>query len=370
MIDFGSNETFIKNYQELKSSRKMGELYKCDRRYITAHAKKIGYDYSVHKERKISKIPPEEVYKLYLELKSCKKVGELFNCSGTAVLNYLNKNNYSLLPQGKLSLISDEKFVSLYNELKSAKKVAQKLNCSDTAIINHAKKIGYDINSNKEYKLSEANKEEILSNYLIKSSTELAKQFNVSRGMITKLWYDNSLLNKINPNPKTTEIDLAGQQFGYWTVLKKSVRRTKSGGIYWICKCKCGIEKEVSSLSLRQGVSLSCGAHSNISKGNEKIKKILQEANIPFELEKKFFTCIDKKELPFDFFVNNTYLIEYDGIQHFQEGIFDYEYTHYHDIIKSKWCKDSSIPLIRIPYTHYDNLILKDLLLESSNFIE
>ena len=41
-----------------------------------------------------------------------------------------------------------------------------------------------------------------------------------------------------------------------------------------------------------------------------------------------------------------------------------------HDLIKSKWCKENNIPLIRIPYTHFDNLCLNDLLLETSNFIE
>ena len=61
MINFGDDITFIKNYQELKSSRKMGQLYNCDKSSIINHAKKIGYDYSNNKEIKISKIPVEEV---------------------------------------------------------------------------------------------------------------------------------------------------------------------------------------------------------------------------------------------------------------------------------------------------------------------
>lgn len=75
--------------------------------------------------------------------------------------------------------------------------------------------------------------------------------------------------------------------------------------------------------------------------------------------------------MPFDFYVNNSYLIEYDGIQHYDENtIFDYEYTHKHDLIKSEWCKNNNITLIRIPYTHYDNLTIDDLIPETSNFIE
>lgn len=59
MIDFGSDEEFIENYKKLKSSRKMGELYNCDKKSITTHAKKIGYDYSSNKEIKITNVPIE-----------------------------------------------------------------------------------------------------------------------------------------------------------------------------------------------------------------------------------------------------------------------------------------------------------------------
>ena len=40
MINFGDDATFIANYEKLKSSRKMGELYGCDKKTITTHAKK------------------------------------------------------------------------------------------------------------------------------------------------------------------------------------------------------------------------------------------------------------------------------------------------------------------------------------------
>ena len=127
--------------------------------------------------------------------------------------------------------------------------------------------------------------------------------------------------------------------------------------------------RDVQGSSLRQGLSLSCGNHSNVSKGNALISKILQENNINFETEKKFADCKDKGVLPFDFYVEDSYLIEYDGIQHYQETMYDYEYTHAHDLIKNNWCKEKGIPLIRIPYTHFDNLCLEDLMLDTSKFI-
>lgn len=370
-IDFGSDENFISNYQKLKSAQKMSDLYGCSKTTILNHAKKIGYDTSNNKEIKITLIPIEQIIADYEELQSADKVGSKYGCSGTAVRNYLEKNNYKLTKfNSKTRTFNQEQFILDYNELKSADKMAKIYNCSDTTILNYAKKIGYDPNSNKKYKLTEEDKIFIINSYNQFSSTELANKFNVSRGMITKIWFDNNLIGKDVNNIKTTEIDITNQDFGYWHVLYKTDKRNAAGVIYWHCRCKCGVEKDVLGTSLRSHTSLSCGNHSNVSKGNFKIMQLLKDANIPFETEKKFKTCKDQKEMPFDFYVNNSYLIEYDGIQHFEESVFDYGYTHKHDLMKSEWCKKNNIPLIRIPYIHYDELCLNDLKLETSNFIE
>ena len=265
---------------------------------------------------------------------------------------------------------SNEDFIKKYEELKSSRKMGEFYHCDKSSVLNHAKAIGYDVNSNKQYKLSQKDKENIIKNYNIKTSNQLAKQYNVSRGMITKIWYDNHLSGKETKN-NPFFIDLTGQVFGKWTVLGLSNKKSANGGLYWHCKCECGKEKDVLGLSLKTHRSLSCGNHSNISKGNVKISEILDEAGIEYELEKKFSSCKDKTYLPFDFYVNNKYLIEYDGQQHYdKKSIFDYEYTHKHDIIKSEWCKNNKIPLIRIPYTRYNDLCLEDLLLNTSQYIE
>ena len=266
--------------------------------------------------------------------------------------------------------ISNEDFINKYKELKSSRKVAEFFGCSKTTILRHCKEINFDPKTIQNSKLSQDNKQEIINHYNDKTSTELAKEFNVSRGMITKVWYDAKLSGKtININ-NTSKIDMTNQKIGKWTVLYKTDKTNSAGCIYWHCKCECGREKDVLGTSLRDKKSLSCGLHNNISKGNVKISEILDEANINYEVEKTFKTCKDKKELPFDFYVNNQYLIEYDGEQHFnQDSPFDYKYTHNHDILKNNWCKENNIPLIRIPYTIYNELSLKDLLLETSQYI-
>lgn len=54
-------------------------------------------------------------------------------------------------------------------------------------------------------------------------------------------------------------LDLTGQHFGRWTVLKRDF--SKKGTAYWICQCKCGTIKSVCGSSLRKGVSTSCGCY-------------------------------------------------------------------------------------------------------------
>lgn len=39
-INWGTDEEFIAKYEELKSSRKMGEFYNCDKSSVLNHAKK------------------------------------------------------------------------------------------------------------------------------------------------------------------------------------------------------------------------------------------------------------------------------------------------------------------------------------------
>lgn len=74
----------------------------------------------------------------------------------------------------------------------------------------------------------------------------------------------------------------------------------------------------------------------------------------------------------FDFYVNNSYIIEFDGKQHFYEtNYFSQSLSEIqeHDAYKNNWCKTNGIPLIRISYRDQDNISLNDLLLESTTFL-
>jgi hypothetical protein len=53
-------------------------------------------------------------------------------------------------------------------------------------------------------------------------------------------------------------IDLTGQRFGKWVVLKRAAKNSQNQPT-WLCKCDCGTEAIVDGHNLKQGYSTSCG---------------------------------------------------------------------------------------------------------------
>lgn len=166
-----------------------------------------------------------------------------------------------------------------------------------------------------------------------------------------------------------------GKQFGKLTVLEDSGERTKKQCIIWKCKCECGNITFANTDVLNKGEKISCGCL-NKSHGEYKIQQLLIKYNILFEEEKTFPTCkISTTPLRFDFYVNNQYLIEFDGRQHFYARNAGWDTdehlteTHMRDMFKNRWCQNNNIELIRIPYWHLENIQIQDLMLETSQFI-
>ena len=176
---------------------------------------------------------------------------------------------------------------------------------------------------------------------------------------------------------KTREVntkDITNERFGYLVALKPTDERD-AGAVVWECQCDCGKRYYVRSTALRSHHTLSCGCMTE-SKGELAIKNILNANQISFKQETIFSSCRFPSTngiVRFDFYVNNEYIIEFDGKQHFQDtgGFFTtsrVEEIQLHDEYKTQWCKENNIPLIRIPYTHLEHINIKDLLLETTTF--
>lgn len=169
--------------------------------------------------------------------------------------------------------------------------------------------------------------------------------------------------------------DLTNQIFGKLLALEPTEERA-NGYIVWKCQCECGNIINIPTNSLTTGNTTSCGCIH--SRGEEYISKLLQLNNISYQNQKSYKDCISPstgRALRFDFLVEEKYLIEYDGILHFETEEHGWnskenlEKTQLHDKIKNEYCFNNNIPLIRIPYTHLPKLCLEDLLLETSQFI-
>ena len=110
-----------------------------------------------------------------------------------------------------------------------------------------------------------------------------------------------------------------------------------------------------------------CPIRSSNSKGEDKIKKYLETQKIKFYQQYRFEDCRDERTLPFDFYLPDYNIcIEYDGIQHFEPQDFAGKgenwaeqqllSTKNKDEIKSNYCKNNNIKLIRISYLEFNNI--------------
>jgi very-short-patch-repair endonuclease len=118
-------------------------------------------------------------------------------------------------------------------------------------------------------------------------------------------------------------------------------------------KCKKTFrQKIITHLDCRIRECTNC----NTSKGENTIEKYLIDNKINFEKQKRFDNCRNILPLPFDFYLPdmNT-CVEYDGELHYISkdyfgGSIKLEETQKRDEIKTKYCKDNDINLIRIKY--------------------
>lgn len=171
------------------------------------------------------------------------------------------------------------------------------------------------------------------------------------------------------------EQNLINRTFGKLIVLERDNDYRKQNNIkshhtYWKCRCECGEIKTILGNSLLSGATTSCGKCTR-SKGEIKIEQLLLENNIPFEKEKTFNSCKMSENnhvSRFDFYINNQFLLEFDGKQHFHYGNSgwnvkeSYELNQKRDEFKNQWCLKNNIPLKRIPYWDLNKITIDDIM--------
>jgi len=107
----------------------------------------------------------------------------------------------------------------------------------------------------------------------------------------------------------------------------------------------------------------------SMSAGENKIYNYLKRKKYNFETQKKFIDCKNIHSLPFDFYLPelNT-LIEFDGQQHFKISNFSlsaeinikkFEQLQKNDKIKTEYCKNKKINLIRLDDNELINNVME-----------
>lgn len=118
----------------------------------------------------------------------------------------------------------------------------------------------------------------------------------------------------------------------------------------------------ITTLGMFKNQKCRCTQCNQHSKGEDIISEILLENNVDYIPQYRFNDCKDVKTLPFDFYLPDLNIcIEFDGIQHFEPvkkfgGMEAYEKTKKHDNIKTQYCLNNNIELIRIGYLDSGNI--------------
>lgn len=133
-----------------------------------------------------------------------------------------------------------------------------------------------------------------------------------------------------------------------------------------LVRCPIHSYFETSAELLLKGYG--CSACGKKSIGEDFISKYLNNNGIEYLKQKSFDGCVYKNKMQFDFYLPEfKTCIEYDGKQHFEPveyfgGLDAFNKQIIKDSIKSQFCFNNNIKLIRIPYYHFDIIekILED----------
>lgn len=131
-----------------------------------------------------------------------------------------------------------------------------------------------------------------------------------------------------------------------------------------LCRCKIC---DNTWLALPISLFRACGCPlCNQSSGEGCVSRWLKSHGIDFIPQYTFDKCRYKHKLPFDFYLpNHNMCIEYDGGQHFQPvawfgGQEEFEKIQKRDAIKTQYCKDNNIKLLRIKFDENIDFVLDD----------
>lgn len=162
---------------------------------------------------------------------------------------------------------------------------------------------------------------------------------------------------------ETRSTNLVGQKFGKLLVVEQLEESNKFNRRLYRCKCDCGNEIIVASSCLISGHTHSCGCITSYY--NSYISILLTNMHVCYQPE--YIIKIDGINYRYDFYLPDyNLIIEYDGEQHYFSVNFGgwdeltlqrkFNEIQEHDHIKTQYCIDNNINLLRIPYWKKQNI--------------
>lgn len=162
---------------------------------------------------------------------------------------------------------------------------------------------------------------------------------------------------------ETRTKNLVGQKFGKLTAIELLEESNDFHRRLYRCKCDCGNEVVIPSSSLTTGHTNSCGCL--VLYWNMYIEQFLKKNNI--ENQPEYPVVIDGVRYKYDFYLSEyNLMIEYDGSIHYEparyhgkdseQDLIDLKKRQKRDRIKTKYCEDNNINLLRIPYWESKNI--------------
>jgi len=289
--------------------------------------------------RKINNLESRRINAINSNKEYLKKIGYSFRNED----DYIDQNT-------KLDIICD-KGHTWNTTISNIRNNRRCPHCKDEERLNEVKKIldsnNYELVSNKW--LGSKKKLDIICDkgHEIKMTPD-----SIKAGSKCKLC-DNKIHN-ISQRLDYNDVKTVIEKRGYKLLSQTYVRNSDHLDMI----CPHGNPYSSTYINFQKGRGCNCEKE---SKGEKKICEILDKSNLQYERQKRFENCKYKYTLPFDFFVESlNLLIEFDGEQHFQKkfGMTDEEFNEIkeRDKAKTKFCEDSNIFLLRIPYYDYDNI--------------
>lgn len=170
---------------------------------------------------------------------------------------------------------------------------------------------------------------------------------------------------------ESNEKDWTNYVSDYGVIIKERSFKNMAGQWIWKCICPlCLNEFECLPAKILNGHTTSCGCKKSSSM-EKYISKILDDNSIKYIEQYSFDDCVYKNKLKFDFAIFNkkdelTCLIEYDGKQHYEPieyfgGETAFQNQLVRDGIKTKYCLDNKIKLLRLNFEMNNNKIMEEI---------